>query len=477
MNFRLGLILASSLALATGACAASGGAAGTGTDAGGVALAQGERPRDDDFTEEAERQLGLAALQSTEEGAAPFFEAALTAADQAIAADSTNPLAHLLAAQAHMGLGAALEADAAFDRAEELRPIYALETESMREQGWISLYQQAQPLMEAGDYVAAAEILEGANALYKQRPEIMIVLGQIYAQEQDPDRAIARLREAQQVIETRSSEVDSTMAASWAEQALEIPVTIAQAYVAAERYPEAIQELRGLVVSHPDDPQFAKNLAAIFVESEMPDSAAVIYDQLLARTDLAPLDLYQIGIGFYQMEAYDRAADAFSQAVAMAPRDRDAAELWARSVQLGLPEEPTPEQVAAAVTAAEKWVELDPNSNVAKIILAQAVNRGGDSERAGELVQEIEAMPVGITDLQLRRNADGGASLSGSVQTLTAEPGTPVTLQITFYDRAGNALGSETARVTTGAKDSKAVFRVEFDSEQTVDGYSYQIQM
>ena len=33
----------------------------------------------------------------------------------------------------------------------------------------------------SGDYAGAAEVLEKANLIYKKRPEIMIVLGQIYA--------------------------------------------------------------------------------------------------------------------------------------------------------------------------------------------------------------------------------------------------------------------------------------------------------
>lgn len=475
MKFRLALILASSLAVATGACAAGGATGGTGSAPGAGSLAQGERPRENADTREAERQIGLAQLQAGD--ADSFYQLALTAATRAIAADSTNPLGYLLAGQAYVGLGDADAAATAFDRAEELRPIYALETEPLREEAWINLYQEAQPLMDAGDYLAAAEILEGANSLYKLRPEIMIVLGQIYAQEGQTDRAIERLREAQSVIATRSSEVDSTMAANWATQAQDIPVTIAQAYIAAERYPDAIRELRSLVVDNPDNPLYLKNLAAIYVEAEQPDSARAIYERLVARADLVPLDLYQIGIGYYQLEAWDRAADAFARAVRMAPRDRDAVEMWARSLQLGLTEESTPEQVQAVIDATEEWIEMDPRSNIAKIILAQAVNRAGDGERAGALVAEIEAMPVGVTDLQLRRNSGGGASLAGSVQTLSANPGTPVTLQVTFYDRAGNALGSETARVTTGAKDSKAVFNIQFDSEEDVDGYSYQVQM
>ena len=479
MNFRLGLILASTLAMTAAGCAAP--ASGPATP-GGAFLAQGERPRENAQTRAAEDALEAAAQAATPEEGQSQYQAALAAVNEAIAADSTNPLPHLLAGQAYMGLERMQEAAAALDRAEELRPIYQLETESIREQAWIAQYQRAQPLMNAGDYTTAAEILEGANAMYDQRPEIMIVLGQIYTQEREPDRALAHLRAAQELIATRSSEVDSAMAASWAEQARDnIPVTIAQALIVAERFEEAASSLRGLLENDPDNLTYVQNLATVYARSDRPDSATAVYSRLLERPGLAPEIYYQIGLGFYNMDRFMRAADVFERGAMLAPKDRDSLEMWARCIQLAHldtgDEQPPAAELQELIRAAERWITLDPNSRTGYLILAQTVNKIGDEARTQELIQHIEALEVGVLELMLQRLPEGGATVSGSLENIEVDPGTSVTLVFTFYDRAGNALGTQTTQVRTGAQESRTLFRVQFDSDQQVDGYGYEVRV
>jgi hypothetical protein len=67
----------------------------------------------------------------------------------------------------------------------------------------------------------------------------MIVLGQIYAQENQPDKAITALNEANDLITARHGRgrLDDGRRLEGAEA--EIPVTIAQAYISAKRYDEA----------------------------------------------------------------------------------------------------------------------------------------------------------------------------------------------------------------------------------------------
>ena len=52
------------------------------------------------------------------------YELALSHAESAITEDGRNPLAHRLAAMASMGTDDYVSADAHFDRAAELRPLY-----------------------------------------------------------------------------------------------------------------------------------------------------------------------------------------------------------------------------------------------------------------------------------------------------------------------------------------------------------------
>ena len=482
MNQGLRLMLAGALAFTAAASAA--------TPAHAQRLEQGERPRENRQTRRAEEQLDLAqAGLMGPEVADSLYQEALANANEAIEDRDNNPLGYLLAGRALLGLGRFEEADAVLDKAEELRPVYVLEIDPIREGGWFDQYELAQPLLGSGDYAGAAEALEMAHLIFKKRPEIMIVLGQIYASEAgtttDPtlrmeatEKAIQRLREADEVITARIADLDSASAASWLEQQEDIPVTIAQALISAERYDDAAAALQGLVDANPDNILYATNLAGIYAQSEKPDSAKLVYGRLLTRDDLSPGDLYLIGSGLYQAREYEMAAGAFRRAAEVAPKDRDAVEMWTRSLQLGMTTggaDATPEQLQEVITAAEKWTALDPNGRVGLLILAQTVNKAGDEDRTVELVGEIEALNVGLIDLQLQRQPSGGATLTGDIENLKADPGTPVTIEFTFYDLAGNTLGSETVRVSTGLKDARTPFQCVITSDQQVDGYTYTV--
>ena len=194
-----------------------------------------------------------------------------------------------------------------------------------------------------------------------------------------------------------------------------------------------------------------------------------------------------IGSGLYQANEYDLAAGAFKQGAEASPKDRDAVEMWTRSLQLSLTTldgDATPEQLQGVITAAEQWAALDPNSRIGHLILVSAVNEleqldlgtEGDS-RTAELLAQIETLNVGLIDLQMQRQPSGGASLLGEIENLKADPGTLVTIEFTFYDLTGNALGTSTVQVSTGLKDARTPFQAVFDSEQQVDGYTYTLSM
>ncbi len=473
MKIRFGLVL--TLALAAGACA--GGAPSGGSPAsspvpttGGMTLQQGERPRQDEDTRAAQHSLEQAQDIQDEGQAETLYMQALTSARAAIAADSTNPLAYRLAGEAAIGAGDYQQADTYLDRAEKLRPIYTLETEGIREQAWLDLYNKAAPLVSGGQYEEAAQIFEKANAIYDQRPEVMITLGQIYAQLREHDKALENLDRADSIIHSdKIEQVDSATAASWKESGEAIPLTKASVLADAGRFEEAAAIFRQLHQQDPNDVEMARNLAAMLVQMGNTQEAFQVYDDLLNRPGLASTDLYNIGVGFYQGSDYARAAQAFKKAADASPKDRDAIEMWARSLQID-------SAYADVPPAGERWIALDPNNQNAYLILAQAVNQTGDSKRASELVSQIEALKVTVNDLQLSRTRDG-ATASGSVMNKTLDPGTNVTLNFTFYDTNGNQVATAAKSVSVGAADSPVSFQVDATSSTPIAGYGYTIQI
>lgn len=486
MNFRMGLILAGSLVFVGGCAASSGGgsaAAPSMPSAGGETLAQGERPRDDDNTRSAEDHLEQGDAAATPEEAAQHYELAAQAAQAAVDADPTNPLAHRLLAMAHIGTGDLIAADAAMDRAEELRPIYELETESIREQAWIAQYQKATPFVESGDYAGAIEMFEQADAIYEERPEVKIYLGQLYVQEEQYDEGIVVLREATDIINSdRIEMMDSATAASWREQEQQVPIFIAQALMQTQRYDEASTVLEELLAEDPGNMGYLRQLAALYVEMGQPEEARGIYDRMTQAGDLSSDEWYAIGVGYYQMDDNVGAIEAFKTAAEMSVNNRDALEMWSRSVVEEYPAgggedavQPPAGVLEGAQEAAERWLELDPANRFAHLILAQTANRLGNEDRARDLVAAVEGLEVVVSNISMQRYPDGGGMVVGTLTNGSMEAGSNVTMNFQFYDASGSVIGSEQAMVVMPAVEGTQTFQVEFVSSQMVDGYGYTI--
>jgi tetratricopeptide (TPR) repeat protein len=477
MKTRFGLVLMLALGLGTAGCASGGaGPAGGGTSArpatpGGEALAQGERPRQTENTRLAQRQLEAGDDTEDPAEAKMFYEQALEAAMAGIAEDGTNPLAHRQAALANLSLENYEAAAAHFEHAATLRPIYAFEDEGIREQAWIMLYQQAIPLVNAGDYEPAIELFESANAIFASRPEGMVTLAQLYAQTRDHDKALANMDAALVIINSdKITEMDSATVVAWQTQAADLPLLRAQVLADAGRFEEAAVAFRAIAAEHPDDLLALRNLAGILIQMGNEAEAFEVYDDLMTRPGLTSGDFYTIGVGFYTGSAYTRAAAAFEGAVRLSAKDRDAIEMWTRSLQLD-------SAYAAIPGVGERWIQLDPNNQNAYLIMAQATNINGDEDRARELIGAIDGLAVDVKDLQIARRSDGGATVSGSVINKTLEQGTSVTLIFTFYTAAGDVMGTVEHRVTVGATAMAEVFQVNFDSADRIGGYGYTLSV
>lgn len=471
MKIRNGLVLAMAILFGLTGCASGGGGGGGGVTLADLAAgaAEGERPRDTENTRTAERHLEAGDEAEDEAEARMHYELALTAAEAAIAEDATNPLAYRLAAMSALGLERYAEAGEYFDRATELRPIYEFDDQPLRERTWIDLYQEATPLVSSGDYEAAAEIFENAHAIYQGRPEIMVTLAQIYASIGEHDKALEFMDRTDAFMGSEvMSVVDSATAADWRESAADLPVLRAQVYSADGRFEEAAAAFRELSAQDPTNLEYVRNLAAVLMQGGNEAEALQVYEDLLNRPGLSGQDLYSIGVGFYQASDYARAVQAFGGAAGTAPQNRDALEMWARSLQLA-------ESYQEIPPVARRWVELDPYSQNGYLIMAQAANQTGDSQTTQEAMGAAQGLEVAVDQLQMQHFSTGGGIVNGQVVNKTASEGSSVTLRFTFYGTSGSPIGSVTETVTLAGTDMASVFRVQFDSAEQVSGYGYEL--
>jgi len=432
--------------------------------------AQGvQRPRDTSNTRAADDALEDGDDASDEAERLEHFQEALSSAEAEIADNANNPLGYRLAALAALGLGQYADAAEFFDRADVLYPLYEVEHVPLREQTWINLYQEASPLVGSGDYEEAAVIFENAHAIFKNRPEIMVTLAQIYGSLGDVDRSIEFVDEVMAFMSSDFAAVaDSTTFTGWQAQTATLPLFRAQVLRSADRLEEAAEAYQGLRESDPSNPDYALDLAEILLDLGNEAESLELYEQLLSTPGVSGPDYYAIGVGFYQADDYGNAVRGFSGAAEQNPRDRDALEMWARSLQL--------DSIYAEVPpVARRWVELDPNSQSGWAILAQAANFGDDTETTQEAMTAIQELECTVEQLGLQRLGEGGGIVRGTVVNKTLEVGTSVTLRLTFYGTDGDSVGSSSETISVAEAGTPQPLEAQVDATETVGGYSYEL--
>ena len=459
-----GLVLTTVFNLFMAGCAS----AGSGGDMSGISGAgAGLNPRNTDDTRAAQDAIGAAQDAVLPNEVDQLYARARELAEAAIRADTLNPLAYRLAGIASIGTEDYEDAGAYLEKAIELRPLYEFELVAVREQAWMNLYQQGTPYVQTGDYETAIQFFEWANDIYKGRPEANVILGQIYAQLRDHDAAIANLNKAIAFAGSETMlQADSATANSWKEQLQPLPLLRAQVFADAGRFEQAIGTYRQLSAADPADVELKRGLAAILMEIGEDAEATSVYIDMLEMSGLDSETLFSVGVGFYQSSDYRRAAEAFGKAAAASVNDRDAIEMWARSLQLD-------SAYSAIPVVAERWTELDPNGQNAWLILAQAANQNGDNETTQEVISVIENLSFIVSDLQLRRLGNGGAEVRGSLVNKNLEEGDVINLRFIFYSDDGAPIGSVVETIAAGQIDRTQVFNLQFDSAEQVGGYGY----
>ncbi|HEX7050090.1 MAG TPA: tetratricopeptide repeat protein [Longimicrobiales bacterium] len=501
MNRSKALILALMVGTSVGACA-SAGAAGGGPSGAEAQKAEGYEPEENDFTEEANRSLGLALIQQDSAQKQVLYQTALQAAQQSIAEEPTNPLGWFLAGQAHANLGDFVAADSAFDRAVELYPAYAPEIEPEREAAWIAAYNQGIEAYQANDLATAIALMEKADVIYQGRPEARLNLGAFYANDNQPEKAIEAFRGALEILNMDHSGIDSATVAGWMDRKKETQLNLAQLLAATGKDQEAEAVYREYLAQNPDDLEARTRLAAVLAKQGKSDEAGTVYGDLLGRDDLGDSDYLMIGVGFFQSEQYDKAAEAFSKAAVANPYSRDAhynlaQALFVHADELEEARDSAQGAEAQALEAqlvqvhkdlahaAEKALEFDPYNRNLVIYVARAYETlsrlsSDQQEKASyqakvrEALQRHQQTPLEVNDLAITPS-EGQVEVRGTVKNLQLEPGALVTLRVTILSNAGSTIGTQDVRIAAPAQESSTPFDAVVLVNGEMAGWKYEV--
>lgn len=402
--------------------------------------------KDNKFTKEASKFIGLAMTKQDPAARAPLYEQALAQLEQSILTEPQNAKGWLLAGQAHAALNHFVEADSAFRVAERLHPAYAEEISSEREQAWVAAFNIGAELMNQSKVPEATAALEQAQMMYAHRPEALMNLGALYANVGDYDKSIKAFEGARIAIKGPLAEkLDSAQKASWT------------------RFDE------------------------------------------MARINIAQIH-GQRGVDAFTAKDYEGAAKSFQEALNVNPVSRDylfnlTQSIWAQAstIEEKLDSMPKPQQAEAKQKLiaiyreidkqAEKVVAVDPASEMIYVIRARAHRMMGEytgdpakakagSEQAMHLLEQRQALPYELSEIIIRTDAtdDGAvATVSGKLKNLTLAPGATATVKFTLLGIDGNVLADQAIPVTAPAKDQQADFEAKVPVTGEVAGWKYSI--
>ncbi len=469
MRFQPGVVLAASMVIVAGACAAGsgGGAAETATPPG---VEEGVPPRDNMFTRTAALALSQA-MQNADPGERQSrYQEALQAALDGVTNDPGNPQSYRQAGEAYVGLNDLVGADSMWTRAEDLYPLYSFDLTPLREQQWVNQYNLAVNQIQAGNTEGAIPLLESAHTIYKGRPEAMLNLGSIHAQLANVDDAVRWYRAALDML--RGPEFDAQpvdVQATWSENEEIAAFNLAQILANAGRNEEAEVAYRTYLERSPDNVTALSNLAVVLMSMDRNDEAAEIYQGLLARTDLDSRDYYVTGIGLYNAENYSMAAQAFGRSYELIPESRDALYNYAQALYLA-------GELDELYPAAVSLVEMDPYNNNVYRLMAQGLMAQGDTAEAARILEEeMATLEFEIDGTMLQPFGGGGGVVNGELLNHSLDEGGSVDIRVFFYGPGGIEIGTQDVSVPVPAAEMREVFRVEFDSDQDVVAYRYEV--
>ena len=390
--------------------------------------------------------------------------------DENDAADA-NPMAYLHLGIVHAGLKDYVAADVAFDLAEAIYPAYFDEeggTGAFRLNAWLDAYNDALLRLEAQDSEGAVELFEMANLLYDRRVESYLNIGVTAAQLGDMDKSIAAWQDAIAVIESPDGNPgDSLTRVTWDTDFWVMAHTNLGRLLTNEGRPtEAVTAFEAILERDPDDTDVRSLLAMALAQSGQGAGALSVFDEILASEDGAPLDYYNAGVTLYGAGELDKAVLAFEKTIARSPMYKDALQnLIQTYFEL--------DNYEALVPHAQSLLELDPFNDYVHRMYVRALSQLEHADLIPAL-DVLQALPFVVDELALQP-LGAGCRRSGVAVNNTLDSGTSIILRFTFYDNAGNSVGSELTEVTVSDPEVAHPFDVTFDAETQILGYSYEL--
>jgi tetratricopeptide (TPR) repeat protein len=400
----------------------------------------------------AEVEFSLAASRNDTRSKEDRYRRAIEKLEPNWELDNIPSRSYLLAANAYLGLFDLVGADTMLSILVQVEPVCADQAAQIRFNAWVTQYNSAIELMQAGDEETALERFERANTINRDSRSLAYA-GSIYQTRGELGPAADRYVAA---LEVGGSD-DIVRTAS---------INLAGIRKRDGDLEGALQIYSDFSTAYPDDILGRLNFAIALMDAERQDEAQQVFEDLLARDDLSFGQWSQVGIGLYRAQNFAPAATAFRRALDLGPYNKETLENLANShYQSELYEELLP--------LAQELVDRYPLERVNLNLLANARRELGDYDGALAAIEARDRMSFEFLRMQLSVVGETTYSIDGQLMNRSGAAGSSHSVTVTFIGEDGTPLFTELLELTLPAEQETAAFSLQVESDAFVSGFSY----
>jgi tetratricopeptide (TPR) repeat protein len=356
-------------------------------------------------------------------------------------------------------------ADSSFTRASALLPACAADIRENRRRMWVPILNRAVDQIRAGDNTTALEGLRRANSIYRDEPPAYYYMGQIFANLQQRDSAIAYFTRALEIARLPHN-ADNP---AYDEGRRDAAFNVARLYHMAQDFDSAIVWYGRFRSVYPNDPQALTGQAAALEDAGREAEAVALYDTVLVLADSMPtLDLFQAGVAMFRAQRFQRAAEAFESGASRNPYFRDGLFNLANtylSLANGIDSTlPRAEQERLRRSYGEKMApvaarleEVDPRSSAALRLLAASHQLRGDEDSTLAVLERLESLSFDVT-VSTFTPVGSSYDVRGIITNRRSESTVVPALTFEFVTESGEVVQSLTVEAQTLEADGLAPF-------------------